>query len=205
MRHRVIVALVVLGAARSARAADPSEPAAVRKEAWQRYLDGRTFSPPNAGDGALYSLSQYHGDCKVRMTYDPDRRSAPSFVFERAGRDLVKLDGRPESVFRTEANVLYFAAFPTATTGCTVLAYDLTTGKKRWETELKAVGRVSHRGYWNRVNLHVGRWDQVDSEGEGNVEVVGRESYGDYIEVLDRRTGTLLAHKVYRQGFAPAK
>jgi hypothetical protein len=46
---------------------------------------------------------------------------------------------------------------------------------------------------------------ELDKEGEGVVSITGRESHGDYVEILDRATGKVLAHKVYRQGFGPAK
>ena len=45
----------------------------------------------------------------------------------------------------------------------------------------------------------------VEKDSEGVVYIDGRESNGDYSEILDRKTGTLLAHKIYRQGFAQPK
>jgi glucose dehydrogenase len=113
----------------------------------------------------------------------------------------VNIVGHAESVFRTDGNVLFFASFPTFTQGCTVFAYDLTTGKKMWETKLNAVPKVGHTAYRNQVTMELSSFAELGKEGEGAIKIVGRESFGDYVEVLDRATGKVLAHKVYRQGF----
>jgi hypothetical protein len=46
-----------------------------------------------------------------------------------------------------------------------------------------------------------------DSEksSDGVVWITGQESYGDYYEVLDKKTGKMLARKVYREGFGTGK
>jgi hypothetical protein len=60
---------------------------------------------------------------------------------------------------------------------------------------------VSHTAYRNQVTMELSSFTEVGKEGEGAIKITGRESYGDYIEVLDRATGKVLAHKIYRQGF----
>jgi hypothetical protein len=111
------------------------------------------------------------------------------------------LDGHTTRVFRTVKNTLYFAHFDRADCGCTVAAYDLTTGKKLWETKLRAVGDIDHSKYSNRVTMGLSSSPDLDKDGEGIVSITGRESLGDYIEILDRASGKVLAHKVYRKGF----
>jgi hypothetical protein len=77
--------------------------------------------------------------------------------------------------------------------GCTVAAYNLATGEKIWETELKAVpGAGSFGLYGNRVNMKLER---------GAVCVAGQESCGDYVEVLRRTTGERLAYRVFSEGY----
>jgi hypothetical protein len=185
--------------------ADSPDPLVAKKEAWQRTLDRGSFCFPESDAGVLFSLSQYGGDCKVHMVYDPKEWWRLSFRFERDGKEVLTLDGHTGSVFRTVKNVLYFAHYPRSTSGCTVAAYDLTTGKKLWETKLNAVGTPMHSAYSNRVTMGLSSLHDLDKEGEGIVSITGRESFGDYVEVLDRGSGAILAHKVYRQGFGSPK
>ena len=84
----------------------------------------------------LFSLSQFGGRCRIHMIYDPVT-SALTFKFVRDGKEIVSIEGHTNSAFRTERNVLYFAHFPTNSSGCVVTTHDLTTGKKLWETELR--------------------------------------------------------------------
>jgi len=201
----VAVGIVALVAASLSRAADPPGQLAAKKEAWQKALEDMTFRFSESDAGVLYSLSQYSGDCKLHMIYDPKERGQLTFKFERDGKEVLTLPGHTGSVFRTVKNLLYFAHFPTYSSGSTVAAYDLTTGKRLWETKLNAVGNPSHSAYGNKVTMGLSSLHDLDKEGEGIVSITGRESFGDYIEILDRSTGKVLAHKVYRQGFGPAK
>jgi hypothetical protein len=53
---------------------------------------------------------------------------------------------------------------------------------------LKAVKIAAHSGYSNLINL---------SALEDVVVVHGKESYGNYVEIVDLKTGKTLAHRVY--------
>jgi len=203
MTHRIWFCLLALSIGNS-QAADPPGPLTAKKEAWQKKLDSGKFSFPESPPSVLASVTQFRGDCEIHMIFDPKKRGF-RFKFERDGKEIVTLSGHTESSFRTGGKVLYFAHNPTTSFGCKVSAHDLTNGKKLWETTLSAVGAVSHFGYDNDVMLHLTSLDKLDKEGEGCVYITGRESYGDYIEILDRRTGDVLARKVYRQGFGRSK
>src|SRR5206468_2871000 len=127
------------------------------------------------------------------------------FEFVRQGKPLFAIEGHTGSVFGADKDVLYFAQFSRCGSGCTVVAHELTTGAKLWETKLSAVGTPQHSAYLNQVTMGVSKTPGGDSEDERVLFITGRESFGDYVEVLDCKTGTPLAHKVYRQGFAPIK
>ena len=205
MRFRASIAAVAIAAASLTPAADAPDPLAAKKAAWEKVLGQMTFRFSESDAGVLFSLTQYGGDCKVHMVFDPKKWWRLTFQFERDGKDILTLDGHQGSVFRTVKNVLYFAHFPPGDCGCTVAAYDLTTGKKLWETKLNAVGTPLHSAYFNRVTMGLSSLPELDKEGEGIVSITGRESFGDYVEILDRNSGKVLAHKVYRRGFGPAK
>jgi hypothetical protein len=71
-------------------------------------------------------------------------------------------------------------------------AYDLTSGRELWQSTLKGIGGVKYSAYRNLVNMGLA--------GEA-ISIQGHESYGDYLEILDRKTGKRLAHRVFRKGF----
>ena len=55
---------------------------------------------------------------------------------------------------------------------------------------------------FNAVSLKVLK--DSDKSTDGVVWVSGRETWGDYYEVLDKKTGTMLARKVYREPPVPS-
>jgi hypothetical protein len=81
-------------------------------------------------------------------------------------------------------DILYVALYLRSATGCRVLAVDLASRERLWETRLKGLGSIGHSKYSNRVQMRmIGQW----------LVVFGREASGDYIEVLDPRNGQLIS------------
>jgi len=199
-----VLAVFASAAIGSTEAAEP-DPLAAKKAAWQKTLEREPFRFSESNEGILSSLSQYGGNCQVHMIHDPAKWGGLGFKFVRDGKELLSLEGHTGSSFRTAGNVLYFAHFPRSSSGCTVTAHDLTTGNKLWETKLSGVGTPMHSAYSNRVTMGLSSLHNLDKKGEGIISITGRESYGDYVEILDRRTGKVLAHRIYRQGFGAAK
>ena len=70
---------------------------------------------------------------------------------------------------------------------------------------MNAAGMVAHSAYSNEVTMGLLSLTGTENADEGIVSITGRESYGDYVEMLDQKTGRVLAHKVYREGFGKAK
>ncbi len=141
-----------------------------------------------------FSGAQFTGNWIIHMIARPNNYPNLTFKFVRKGKEVVAIPGHTRSVFCADDSekVLFFAQFPHNSTGCTILAYDLRTGKELWKTRLHALGKIEQIDrlrYSNKVNLTFG----------GSVWVSVRESFGDYIEALDPRTGKIIAHKVYRK------
>ncbi len=200
--NRIFIAVVVLmsGMASSAAVAG-ADRFAERSEWWQKYLERTEFRFIESDAGVLYSLSQFGGNCKIHMIYDPVKWSVLTFKFERDGKELLTIEGHKQSVFRTDHNILYFAHFALGNDGCTVTAHDLADGKQLWETKLSATECPAHFAYSNEVTIYASNGMGPDHQIEGAVTITGHESYGDYVEILDEKTGKVLAHKLYRQGF----
>lgn len=82
---------------------------------------------------------------------------------------------------------VYLVRYGLNTSGATVTAFDLKTGRRAWDQVLVALGPVSHSKYSNRVQARVER---------GQLVVFGWEAQGKYVEVLDTRTGKDLGNRV---------
>jgi hypothetical protein len=124
------------------------------------------------------------------------------YRFVRDGRQVLSLKGHTGPAFTSHGNVLYFADFALSSTGCSVVAYNLTSGEELWRTRLSHEQPAGHSAYRNLVLIRMSREKEVMSETEGSAVIVtGQESYCDYIEVLDAKTGEMLALRNYRVGF----
>jgi hypothetical protein len=173
-----------------------------RVELWQQYLERRSFTFPRDERGLFTSLDHYSATCQLHIIISPKPDYRISFKFVRDGREVLALPGHFEATFRTTDEKLYFANFsPLDVAGCTVSAYDLNSGSELWKTDdishLKAGGASQ---YGNLVHLWLSRLNEVANEPEGAaIIVMGTETAGDYIAVLDRMTGVLLAHKKYKR------
>lgn len=198
VRHSLFLLIAVAATLTAATAAEPDR-LKVRGEAWQKILERDAFQFSESDANVLFALSQFDGKCQIHMIYDPAKWWRITFKFVKEGKELFEIVGHKNSVFRTEMNVLYFAHFGTSSQGCTVTAHDLDTGKNLWETKLNAIPLASHSGYSNEVTMGLSSLTGTEEKHEGIVSITGRESYGDYIEILDRETGKVLAHKIYRQ------
>ena len=195
----ILVGVMATGA--RAVAADDGRLAS-RRAAYQKALDAdKSFAFSEADASMLFSLSQFGGKCQVHMIYDPKDWSHITFRFVRDATKLLEVKGHTRSVFRTRDNVLYFAHFETSSQGCVVTAHDLESGKKLWETELIGIRRIGHSGYTNLVTISVGSRSGIDDKDEASVYVAGHEGFGDYVEILDSKTGKTLGHKVFREGY----
>lgn len=83
---------------------------------------------------------------------------------------------------------LYVVVFSSISSGASLEAYDLATGRPRFVRALQGLGPVDHSKYFNDADVRIG-------EGR-SVIVSGWEAAGKYVEVLDGDTGALLGHRL---------
>ncbi len=166
----------------------------LRQKAWREALDRTPFHFKDDEATAKFSLKQVGENSSVRMVSYQSGKA--TFEFVREGKPVLTIEGSLQSVFRIEKNTLFFAHFTPTRTGCEVTAYDLDRGKELWSTKLEGLGKVGHEQYRNRVTMELSNGDGKDG---GVVVITGKETNGDYVEVLDQKTGKQLAHKVYRR------
>jgi hypothetical protein len=165
---------------------------------WQEILEKQPFSFRESEASVLFSLSQFGAACQVHMVFDPAKHGQLTFKFVKADKEVLSLTGHNASVFRVDNNILYFAHFGRSSTGCSVAAYDLNTGKSIWAKSVTGLGGVRHSAYRNAVTMSLSTLTG-DKERRAVVVISGRESFGDYVEILDQKTGDAVASKVYRR------
>lgn len=101
----------------------------------------------------------------------------------------LSVTGHSQTVFILASNVLYVAELHPRASGCSIAAFDLQNSKLLWRTGLHGLLFVVHSLYSNRVQLHL---------TPTLVVVKGREGGGDYVECLDRTTGKVVGHRIFR-------
>jgi hypothetical protein len=84
-------------------------------------------------------------------------------------------------------DTLYYVAHSEIASGARVVAVELRSGKQRWSTQLKGLGPIAHSQYRNQV------WFAIEG---GVIEVRSLEAGGKYIELVDLKTGKMLATRV---------
>ena len=177
---------------------------AERKTAWQERLEKQKFRFTNERAGLVSSMTYFKGPGMLHVDYDPSKRWRLTFRVTNNDKEVASIKGHASSSFRTFDGVLYFAQFAPSSSGCYLTAHDLSSGKQIWKTEeLNGFPGFGHSAYGNEVGMHYSAADAVTEEKMGDALIVkGREGYGDYITVIDRKTGEVLARKIYREKFA---
>lgn len=105
-------------------------------------------------------------------------------------KELFSYLSHSEPSYIEDGGTFYYALYNYGTSGCTLLAYDLRAGKQLWERRLKGLRPITHEKYRNQV------W--IEPLDEATVIVFGNEAYGQYVEIVDRKTGKTVGHKVVK-------
>ena len=158
---------------------------------YQKLADRTDFHWRAEESTILYSLSQMPGEYKFRLDYDPAGHGM-TFSFLKNEKVVFTFKGHEHTVFKIHDGVLYYPLFHFSSSGCRVVAYDLEKKKELWKKSVKGIGPVEHSAYRNIITLDV------------NTDVVtihGHESFGDYIEFLDRTSGETVGHRTYNMRF----
>ena len=132
---------------------------------------------PNTYQVELIRKKNKYGEITIRLLDD--------------GKELVAWEGHYRSVFTLNGDVLVYAAFHPSSTGCAVVAYDLKNRKQLWKADLKGLGSIDHFENSNAVTLEF-----IDNAA---VRVFGNESAGQYLEIVDLKTGKTVGHRKYKK------
>jgi len=109
-----------------------------------------------------------------------DRAGRPVWWYQNGGQMMAG------AALAIGGSTLYVAHYHPMASGAWVGAHDLQTGAERWRAGVHGLGPVAHSIYQNEVHV------AADS---ARVILLGREMAGQYIEVLDGRTGRTLGNR----------
>jgi len=155
---------------------------------YQKTADGAGWGWLAEMANPLGCIAQCAGKYDIRLVSPKDDRSSLTITVLLASREMYTWKGHRDSVFSILDDRLYYAKFHPSSSGGSIVAVDLTTGKELWRSELKALGGIRHSAYRSLLNLDCNR---------DVVTVHGNESMGRYIEFKRVDTGETVGHKIF--------
>jgi hypothetical protein len=162
---------------------------------WKPAIKAREFIFEADNSGPLNSVAAAKkAGLDAGYQPNPNGFGEGEFTFQKKDGPQITVRGHFGTPAVVHGDALYVADFCPIANGCKIVAYDLTTGKKAWDRPLAGIGEVSHSKYRNRVAMSV---EKHSTEKHFALVIVGWESSGRYVEVLDLTTGKQLAHKTY--------
>jgi hypothetical protein len=156
---------------------------------YQKIADGTAWSWSAERASVSDSFLKFPNTYQVELIRKKNKYGEITIRLLDDGKELVAWEGHYRSVFALNGDVLVYAAFHPSSTGCAVVAYDLKNRKQLWKADLKGIGPIDHFRYSNSVNLTI-----INNNA---VEVFGKESAGQYLEIVDLKTGKTVGHRVY--------
>jgi hypothetical protein len=158
---------------------------------YQKIADSTPWSWSAERANVADSLVRFSKDYQVELIRKKNTDGGITIRLLDAGKELVAWEGQYHSVFTSSGPVLVYADFMSTKSGCAVVAYDLKNRKQLWKTDLKGLGPIPHSRYSNAVNLEIINNDAV--------RVFGNESAGQYLEIVDLKTGKTVGHRTYKK------
>jgi hypothetical protein len=142
-----------------------------------------------------YSLQQMPSTSEFgwRLSSDLDRRDVLelTFVNKSAKTTVWSTQAHWSTVFRTGGKKIYIVQSPAMTYGGKVLCIDGSSGRMDWECPIGAILKVgSHSLYVTSRAIEL---------TDDFVLVWGNETGGRFLDVIDRKTGRLLASRKFEE------
>jgi hypothetical protein len=183
------------------------KPEKTRSRAWSREIADYGFGEEMAGlPYSIARLENLETGCEVHVVLRPNSGISPKIAlqFVRNGKMLVDVDAHFGCNFAVFDGVLYFARNGDTEMGCQMTAFNTADGQVIWTNDKLGFPPAGHSAYSNRTYFTFSMEGEVPGEKDGDSIILrGRESQGDYITVINRRTGAILAHRIYRDNFDP--
>jgi hypothetical protein len=168
---------------------------------WKAALKDREFDYPSQPHRALDSMVAAENAGLTAAFVIEEGHASGAFVLAKRGGPQVKVRAHRMTAAVVRGDSLYVTDYDTISSGCTVVAYNLATGKKAWAKELEGIGPIDHSKYRNYVAMSVERHPKIKDAFA--LVVTGWEAQGAYVEVIDLMTGEQLANKKFESPGLP--
>lgn len=151
---------------------EPGWPLAVRHR-------GSALAVVGKDDNVVFRLNK-EGDPNDRASWVQRVRFHRQVVWQHA----LPLESLAEADIVIDKDTVFVVHYGVMTSGATVHALELDSGKPRWSTPVRGLGPIAHSKYSNHVVLKI---------IAGHLVAFGNEAQGRYIEVFDPQTGKMLS------------
>jgi hypothetical protein len=165
--------------------------ASVAGQDYQKIADSTPWTWAAERASVSDSFLKFPNTYQVELIRKKDKIGVVTIRLLDDGKEVFGCVGHYGSVFALSGDVLAYADFGPGRSGCSVIAYDLKQKKQLWKTDLKGLGSIPHSRYANSVNLEF-----IDN---ATVRVFGNESAGQYLEIVDLKTGKTVGHRQYKK------
>jgi outer membrane protein assembly factor BamB len=115
-----------------------------------------------------------------------------TFWVTRGNRKICRWIGHKFTVFDIYGDRLYYALFDPRQHSGKIVAVNLLSGTKLWESDLINPSIFAGSFYENRIILEAHK---------DRVVIFGRDTAGDYIEIKDSKSGDTIGQKVVKKNF----
>ncbi len=191
-RYVIIAVATVLAATGTGISADRPQPA--KRPDYQAMAKKQVWEWQDDRASLMHSLETYQGFYEAHVVRSPYTNGVKVQIKDGGWVDF-SFRAHRRTVFVGCGDLIYFAEYRTSTSGCMIRAYDLRQCRYIWEIRLKGLGPIKHSKYRNRVRMEL--FEHV-------LMVWGNESAGRYVEIIDRKTGKTVGHKVFAKDAASA-
>jgi hypothetical protein len=186
MRTHCLLATLALLVMVAGRADDKPQTSEVDLQKWADRLE---WKPPREDlrSCLLYEASEY----QVESVRKKGERGVLTVRVSDGEKELYSFKAHAGTVFFERDGVMFHTQYSPVSSGCSIVAFDLKAKKELWKTRLQALPLKPHSAYHNEV--------KVEPHDAGLLVVYGYESYGKYVEIVDRNTGKTVGHKVFKE------
>ena len=159
--------------------------------AYERFANGNI---PNRDSRIFLYLDQNYARYQLSLTCSNSWECEMKVILKVNAEEIFSLKTKAQGalILNDTQGALYYTDFQPYSSGMNLIAYDLENKKQLWKSALQGLGPISHSKYING-GADLRFWD------DGVIEVMGKETAGSYVELVDPTTGKTIANKKFLQ------
>ena len=192
-KHQVIHLIPILIAISIIHGCGTSEIKADDLKDYQKMVDGMEWNSPE-GNNILFCMLDQLKEYEVEVVRHK-HSDFPALTIRICDgkKEIFSHTAHFNTVFLEREGTLYYADFSPFRSGCKIVAYDLKKEKLLWNADLKCAIQGIARDSYNRYRNFV----CIKPISDEVIAVFGEETAGRFVEIVDRKTGKTVGHKIF--------